>query len=116
MKHLRYGISFVLCILVTSTSIAQKANISTTQNSIAAEKARWEKHVAQTTIIRDEWGIPHIYGKTDADAVFGLTILVLLSYKRSTVRPVELEVFDGPYCVNPYIGLFTVEESDMFQR
>jgi acyl-homoserine lactone acylase PvdQ len=24
------------------------------------------------TIIRDEWGIPHIYGKTDADAVFGL--------------------------------------------
>jgi len=40
MKHLRYGISFVLCILVTSKSIAQKANISTTQNSIAAEKAR----------------------------------------------------------------------------
>ena len=24
------------------------------------------------TIIRDNWGIPHIYGKTDADAVFGL--------------------------------------------
>jgi acyl-homoserine lactone acylase PvdQ len=24
------------------------------------------------TIHRDEWGIPHIYGKTDADAVFGL--------------------------------------------
>jgi len=36
------------------------------------EKIRWEKHVKQTTIIRDEWGIPHIYGKTDADAVFGL--------------------------------------------
>ncbi len=36
------------------------------------EKARWEKHVQQTTIIRDEWGVPHIYGKTDADAVFGL--------------------------------------------
>ena len=24
------------------------------------------------TIIRDEWGIPHVYGKTDADAVFGV--------------------------------------------
>ncbi|MEJ0033836.1 MAG: penicillin acylase family protein [Bacteroidota bacterium] len=24
------------------------------------------------TIIRDNWGIPHIYGKTDADVVFGL--------------------------------------------
>jgi acyl-homoserine lactone acylase PvdQ len=26
----------------------------------------------RVTIHRDEWGIPHIYGKTDADAVFGL--------------------------------------------
>ena len=24
------------------------------------------------TIVRDDWGIPHIYGKTDADVVFGL--------------------------------------------
>lgn len=37
-----------------------------------SEKIRWEKHVKNTTIIRDEWGIAHIYGKTDADAVFGL--------------------------------------------
>ncbi|MET0944965.1 MAG: penicillin acylase family protein [Flavobacterium sp.] len=33
---------------------------------------RLEKLAQQTTIIRDNWGIPHIYGKTDADAVFGL--------------------------------------------
>jgi len=26
----------------------------------------------RVTIHRDQWGIPHIYGKTDADAVFGL--------------------------------------------
>ncbi len=24
------------------------------------------------TILRDDWGIPHVFGKTDADAVFGL--------------------------------------------
>ena len=24
------------------------------------------------TIVRDDWGVPHIYGKTDADVVFGL--------------------------------------------
>src|SRR5262245_18182269 len=24
------------------------------------------------TIVRDNWGIPHVRGKTDADAVFGL--------------------------------------------
>ncbi len=34
--------------------------------------ARWQKQSENTTIIRDNWGIPHIYGKTDADAVFGL--------------------------------------------
>jgi acyl-homoserine-lactone acylase len=33
---------------------------------------RWNKEAAQVSIIRDNWGIPHIYGKTDADAVFGL--------------------------------------------
>ena len=27
---------------------------------------------SNVTIIRDDWGIPHIHGKTDADAVFGL--------------------------------------------
>lgn len=37
-----------------------------------AENERWQKHAAQTEIIRDDFGVPHIYGKTDADAVFGL--------------------------------------------
>jgi acyl-homoserine lactone acylase PvdQ len=36
------------------------------------EISRWQKEAQQVTIIRDTWGIPHIYGKTDADAVFGL--------------------------------------------
>lgn len=36
------------------------------------EVTRWEKQAKQVTIIRDNWGIPHIYGKTDADCVFGL--------------------------------------------
>ena len=33
---------------------------------------RWEQQAKQVTIIRDNYGVPHIYGKTDADAVFGL--------------------------------------------
>ncbi|MDE3254053.1 MAG: penicillin acylase family protein, partial [Bacteroidota bacterium] len=36
------------------------------------EIAGWKKQAAQVTIIRDHFGVPHIYGKTDADAVFGL--------------------------------------------
>jgi acyl-homoserine-lactone acylase len=38
----------------------------------AQDVARWEHQAQGITIIRDDWGIPHIYGKTDADAVFGL--------------------------------------------
>lgn len=33
---------------------------------------RYQQEAKQVTIIRDNWGIPHVYGKTDADAVFGL--------------------------------------------
>lgn len=32
----------------------------------------WQKQAQNVTIIRDSWGVPHIYGKTDADATFGL--------------------------------------------
>ncbi|HKN65149.1 MAG TPA: penicillin acylase family protein, partial [Gemmatimonadaceae bacterium] len=36
------------------------------------ERARLEREARDVTITRDTWGIPHIHGKTDADAVFGL--------------------------------------------
>lgn len=45
---------------------------SCANQSESSEIERWEKHVKNTTIIRDDYGVPHIYGKTDADAVFGL--------------------------------------------
>jgi acyl-homoserine-lactone acylase len=35
-------------------------------------RARWETVAQRVTIIRDDWGVPHVYGPTDADAVFGL--------------------------------------------
>lgn len=41
------------------------------QNS-KTEINRWEKQAKQVEIIRDQYGVPHIYGKKDADAVFGL--------------------------------------------
>src|ERR1700675_3676328 len=36
------------------------------------ESARWDQEARNVTIIRDDWGIAHVYGKTDADAVFGM--------------------------------------------
>jgi acyl-homoserine-lactone acylase len=38
----------------------------------AADVARWKATAGRVTIMRDKWGIPHIFGKTDADAVFGM--------------------------------------------
>src|ERR1700682_693018 len=35
------------------------------------EAARWEQQARNVTIIRDDWGIAHVFGKTDADTVFG---------------------------------------------
>ena len=42
------------------------------QTFTTSEITRFKQQAQQVTIIRDNWGIPHIYGKTDADAVFGL--------------------------------------------
>jgi len=36
------------------------------------ELARWQQTAGRVTIMRDKWGIPHVFGKSDADAVFGM--------------------------------------------
>ena len=36
------------------------------------EMARWKAEASRVTIARDDWGIAHVHGKTDADAVFGM--------------------------------------------
>src|SRR5271170_3349955 len=37
-----------------------------------SEITRWQREARNVTIVRDDWGIAHVYGKTDADAVFGM--------------------------------------------
>jgi acyl-homoserine-lactone acylase len=59
-------ITFILIFLLAS-------GFSTgSVNNVLSESERWKKHASNTEIIRDDFGVPHIYGKTDADAVFGL--------------------------------------------
>ncbi|HEU5482648.1 MAG TPA: penicillin acylase family protein, partial [Sphingomicrobium sp.] len=36
------------------------------------ELARWKAQAQDITITRDDWGIAHVHGQTDADAVFGM--------------------------------------------
>jgi len=58
---------FILLLILTIASPAFASQAPKT-----AEAARWEQQARNVTIIRDDWGIAHIYGKTDADAVFGM--------------------------------------------
>src|SRR5881628_1662294 len=36
------------------------------------ELSRWKAEANRVTITRDDWGIAHVHGRTDADAVFGM--------------------------------------------
>jgi acyl-homoserine-lactone acylase len=42
------------------------------EESATDESARWQAEAAATEIMRDDWGIAHVHGRTDADAVFGM--------------------------------------------
>jgi acyl-homoserine-lactone acylase len=44
----------------------------TTTPPADTDQARWARHADRVTITRDDWGIAHIRGRTDADAVFGM--------------------------------------------
>jgi acyl-homoserine-lactone acylase len=37
-----------------------------------SDAARWARQAGNVTITRDDWGIAHVRGRSDADAVFGL--------------------------------------------
>jgi acyl-homoserine-lactone acylase len=37
-----------------------------------AQPAAWEAQAKRVTIMRDQWGVAHVYGERDADAVFGM--------------------------------------------
>ncbi|MBT8298564.1 MAG: acylase [Maribacter sp.] len=46
--------------------------VSCSTNEQLTETEQWQVQAEGIMIIRDDFGVPHIYGKTDADAVFGL--------------------------------------------
>jgi acyl-homoserine lactone acylase PvdQ len=61
-------------ILLAAALMAAPASFAsqTPPTASSAELARWKSEAASVTIVRDDWGIAHITGKTDADAVFGM--------------------------------------------
>lgn len=69
-KHL---VLLILSLVVFSGCSQEELDTSASDKSILteAEISRLEARAESVEIIRDEWGIPHIFGKTDADTVFG---------------------------------------------
>ncbi|WP_051864534.1 penicillin acylase family protein [Streptosporangium roseum] len=47
-------------------------DVSAAPRRITPDLARWRRQAARVTITRDDWGIPHVVGESDADAVFGM--------------------------------------------
>jgi acyl-homoserine-lactone acylase len=48
------------------------ALLATAPSAPDPQMTRWRAEAANVTITRDDWGIAHIAGRTDADAVFGM--------------------------------------------
>lgn len=75
------------------------------QSQPATELDRWQAQADRVTIIRDDFGIAHVYGKSDADAVFGMLYAqaeddfrrIERNYVWATGRLAELEGKDALY-------------------
>ncbi len=46
--------------------------VAATVQASTPDAARWQREAQAVTITRDDWGIAHVHGNTDADAVFGM--------------------------------------------
>ena len=57
----KVALIFVLTLLFAAQSPAQTDDLQ-----------RWQNQANNVVITRDTWGIAHVHGKTDADAVFGM--------------------------------------------
>ncbi len=77
------------------------------------------------TIVRDQWGVPHIYGKTDAETAYGLAWahaeddfktlqepLLMVRHKLGSVKGKEGAILDFmAFIVNPYDKVETEYET-----
>jgi acyl-homoserine lactone acylase PvdQ len=60
--YVRFNILFLLTIFLSLPVVYAAGGV----------EAGWERQARNVSIVRDDWGIAHITGKTDADAVFGM--------------------------------------------
>ncbi len=70
--NITYTAPRALAFLCVLAAVACTQDAGRPGSSADPELMRLEERAARVEIIRDDFGVPHIYGKTDADAVFGM--------------------------------------------
>ena len=77
---MQYRITLLMLLLILLLPACRPADETATEPVVvpvssarysADELARMQATAARVEILRDRWGIAHVYGKTDADTVFG---------------------------------------------
>jgi acyl-homoserine lactone acylase PvdQ len=61
LHRFTFYLTFTAFLFLENTTLAQQTELD-----------RWEAQAKRVEIIRDDFGVPHVYGQRDADAVFGL--------------------------------------------
>jgi acyl-homoserine-lactone acylase len=69
---MRFPSALLALALISCTSSRAGVPVSGAGGARRPVITSWEQQAQRVTIVRDDWGIPHIYGDTDADAVFGM--------------------------------------------
>jgi acyl-homoserine-lactone acylase len=72
LSRQRKKISLYFGVMVWLLAILEVPVCFAFQEQNRTEAARWKQEAQRVMITRDDWGIAHVRGKTDADAVFGM--------------------------------------------
>lgn len=80
----------LFCLLFVA-SCALAAPSPDKAGSPSSESIRWDRRAKAVRILRDEWGIPHIHGHTDADAVFGM----MYAQAEDDFNRIEMNILNG---------------------
>ncbi len=64
--------ALLFLVSLSAAALAQSPSQAAAASAEASGLPRWKEHAGRVTITRDDWGIAHVRGRTDADAVFGM--------------------------------------------
>lgn len=93
---------FLLLIILTAFHATATISVASAQAQPTSKKL-----ADQVTIYRDNWGIPHVQGKTDAAAFFGLAY----AYAEDRFPEIEKNII---MAIGRYCEAYGLEDSSMF--